>query len=85
MPKACSSDIRRRVIASVNSGASRREAADEFEVSASAAVKWLHCWQVTGQSVAKPRGGSTSALEKHKDWLLAVIAEQPDLLSLIHI
>jgi transposase len=79
MPIACSADIRKRVIASVRGGASRREAAEQFEVSASAAVKWLHCWQVTGQSVAKARGGSTSALEEHKDWLLCVIGEQPDL------
>lgn len=79
MPKSCSADIRKRVIASVGSGASRREAAEQFEVSASAAVKWLQCWQVTGRSVAKPRGGRTSGLEKHKDWLLGLVGKQPDL------
>jgi len=79
MPKALSADIRRRVIASVEGGASRREAAEQFEVSVSVAVSWLRCWQVSGRSEAKPRGGSRSGLEEHKEWLLAVIAEQPDL------
>jgi len=67
------------VIASVEGGASRREAAEQFEVSVSVAVRWLRCWQVSGRSEAKPRGGSRSGLEEHKEWLLAVIAEQPDL------
>ncbi len=79
MPKSCSADIRKRVIASVRSGASRREAAEQFEVSASAAVKWLQCWRVSGRSVAKPRGGRTSGLEEHKDWLLGLVGKQPDL------
>jgi transposase-like protein len=35
MPKAYSADMRERVIAEVEGGASRREAAEEFEVSAS--------------------------------------------------
>jgi transposase len=79
MPKAYSADVRERVIASVQSGASRREAAEQFEVSASAAIKWLQCWQLSGRSTAKPRGGSTSPLEDRKAWLLALIERQPDL------
>jgi transposase len=79
MPKAYSADVRERVIASVQSGASRREAAEQFEVSASAAIKWLQCWQRHGRATAKPRGGSRSPLEDHKEWLLALIARQPDL------
>ena len=76
MPRAYSADIRKRVIVTVGSGASRRAAAEQFEVSASAAVKWLQCWQVSGRTVAKPRGGSTSPLEEHKEWLLDIIGEQ---------
>ena len=41
MPKAYSGDLRDRVIEAVETGASRREAAERFEVSASSAVKWL--------------------------------------------
>jgi transposase len=79
MPKAYSTDIRGRVIARVESGASRREAAEQFEISASAAVKWVKCFRDTGSCAAKPRGGSTSPLEEHADWLLRLVAERPDL------
>jgi transposase len=79
MPKAYSTDIRGRVIARVESGASRREAAEHFEISASAAVKWVKCFRDTGSCAAKLRGGSTSPLEEHADWLLRLVAERPDL------
>src|SRR5262245_48803004 len=79
MPKAYSGDMRERVIAEVESGASRREAAEEFEVSASTAIIWVRCFRETGRCAAKPRGGSTSPLEKHADFLLGLIEERPDL------
>lgn len=79
MPKAYSADIRERVIARVASGGSRREAAEHYEISASAAVIWLKCFHETGRCAAKPRGGSTSPLEEHADWLLALIVQHPDL------
>src|SRR6516165_7979981 len=58
MPKAYSGEMRERVIAEVESGASRREAAEEFAVSASTAVIWVKCFRQTGRCAAKPRGGS---------------------------
>lgn len=79
MPKSYSADIRGRVIARVEGGASRREAAEQFEISPSAAVKWVKCFRDTGRCAAKPRGGSISPLEIHADFLLALIARQPDL------
>jgi transposase len=79
MPAAYSADIRGRVIARVESGSSRREAADQFEVSPSSAIRWVSSYRATGSCAAKPRGGSTSPLEKHTDFLLALIEEQPDL------
>lgn len=79
MPNPYSSEIRERVIARVESGASRREAAEHFEISASSAVKWLQRWRDDGSSTAMPSGGSTSPLEKHANWLLALIAGQPDM------
>jgi hypothetical protein len=54
MPKAYSADMRERVIAEVEGGASRREAAEEFEVSASTAVIWVKCFRDTGRCAAKP-------------------------------
>jgi transposase len=55
MPKAYSADIRMRVIARVEGGASRREAAEQLDISPSAAVKWVKCFHETGSCAAKPR------------------------------
>ena len=79
MAKAYSADMRQRVIGRVESGASRREAAEHYDVSASTAVIWVKCFRETGRCAAKPRGGSTSPLEKHADFLLTLIAVEPDL------
>lgn len=79
MPRAYSGDMRQRVIAEVEGGASRRAAAEEFAVSASTAIIWVKCFRETGRSAAKPRGGSISPLEEHAEFLLALIEEQPDL------
>ena len=78
MPKSLSGDLRERVIEAVQAGASRREAAERFEISASAAVKWLQRWRDHGVCVAKPRGGSRSILEDHAGRILALVGEQPD-------
>src|SRR5271169_1463860 len=79
MPKPCSLDLRMRLLEAVIAGASRREAAERFEVSASSGVKWLQRWEETGSVAAKPTGGSISPLEAHADWLLTLITKQPDL------
>jgi transposase len=78
MPKSLSGDLRERVIEAVQAGASRREAAELFEISASAAIKWLQHWRDHGVCVAKPRGGSRSILEDHAERILALVDEQPD-------
>jgi transposase len=79
MPKAYSRDMRQRVIAEVESGASRRAAAEEFAVSASTAIIWVKCFRETGRCAAKPRGGSISPLEEYADFLLGLIEKQSDL------
>jgi transposase len=79
MPKAYSCDLRERVIEAVETGASRREAAERFEVSVSSAVKWVQRWRDRRSAAPKPRGGSTSPLEEFATKILALIAEQPDL------
>ena len=78
MPKACSADLRERVLAAVEEGAARREAAERFEVSPSSAVKWFRAWEREGRRTAKPRGGSRSPLEDHADEILALVSEHPD-------
>jgi len=79
MPKPYSGDLRARVIEEVVTGASRREAADRFGISASVVVIWAQRFEATGSVAAKPSGGSTSPLEKHARFLLELIGEQPDL------
>ena len=80
MAKAYSGDLRERVIEAVEvGGASRREAAERFGISASSAVKWLQRWNDSRSAASKPCGGSVSPLEAHAEWILALISEKPDL------
>ena len=79
MPRPCSLDLRMRVLREVEAGASRREAAECVEVSASSAIKWMQRLNETGSIAAKPSGGSISPLEAHAAVLLGLIAEQADL------
>ena len=79
MPTPYSIDLRERVIEAVESGSSRREAAEMFKLSASSAIRWLQRWRGIGRVEAKHCGGSVSPLEEHSAWLLTLVAEQPDL------
>ena len=79
MPKAYSGDLRERVIEAVEAGASRREAAERFDVSVASAVKWLQRWGKTRSAAPKPRGGSISPLEEFAEQILDLIAQKPDL------
>src|SRR5437763_949246 len=79
MPKPYSVDLHARVIEEVETGASRRAAADHYGISPSVVIIWTQRWEATGSVAPKPSGGSTSALEKHAEFLLGLIAEQPDL------
>jgi transposase len=78
MPQSYSGDLRERVIGAVEAGASRREAAEEFEISVSSAIRWVQRWREERSSEPKPRGGSCSILEKYGDRILALVAEHPD-------
>ena len=79
MPKPYSIDLRGRVIEEVETGASRREAAERYGLSPSVVVIWAQRFEETGSVAAKPSGGSASPLEKHAEFLLALIDEHPDL------
>jgi len=79
MPKPYSIDLRGRVVEEVESGASRREAAERYGLSPSVVVIWVQRFEETGSIAAKPSGGSTSPLERHAEFLLGLIAERPDL------
>ncbi len=84
MPKPYSVDLRARVIEDVETGVSRREAAERYGISPSVVVIWVQrIWvqrfEETGSAAAKPSGGSISPLEQHAEFLLGLIANQPDL------
>jgi transposase len=79
MPKPYSLDLRERVVEAVVAGASRREVAEHYGLSPSAVILWMQRWKATGSIEAKPIGGSISPLEDHTDFLLDLVAEQPDL------
>src|SRR4051812_37013424 len=79
MTKAYSEDLRERVIAAVDAGATRRAAAVQFKGSISSAIRWVRRWQADWEIAAKPRGGSVSPLEDHAAALVALVTESPDL------
>jgi transposase len=79
MPKPCSLELRERVVNAIELGASRREAADWFDVSPSSAIKWMQRRQATGSIAPTPSGGSISPLEAHAGFLFSLIERQPDL------
>ena len=80
MPAAYSLDLRERVVDTVGEGASRRGAAGLFKVSVSTAIRWAKRLATTGSCAPLPSGGDhrSKALEQHKDWLLALVKEEPD-------
>jgi transposase len=58
----------------------RREAARRFDISESAAIKWVRRWAASGSTEAKPMGGyKRSPLDAHAQWLLDLVAERTDL------
>jgi transposase len=52
-----------------------------FAVSPSFVVKLTQAWRRRGTVAARPQGGDrrSTALERHRDWLLQLVAETPDL------
>jgi transposase len=79
MPKPYSVDLRARVIEDIETGASRREAAEHYGISPSVVVIRARRFEETGSVAAKPSGGSTSPLERHAEFLLGLVADEPDL------
>jgi transposase len=77
---AHSEDLRSRVVEEILAGASRRQAAERFKVSAASAVRWAQLHSQTGGVGPRPRGGkSRSPLEPHAAWLLDLTDAEPDL------
>ena len=80
MARPYSQDLRDRVVGSVAAGRTCRATATIFGVSVASVVKWAQRWRATGSAAAKPMGGwKQLMLLPEREWLLARIAEKPDL------
>jgi transposase len=80
MARPYSQDLRERVVAAVAGGQTCRAAAALFGVSVASAVKWSQRWRATGSAAAMPMGGRRPLrVMAAREWLLARLAEKPDL------
>jgi transposase len=80
MVKPYSEDLRIRVVGRVEAGHPVRAVAETFGVSVSSVVKWSQRKRQTGSVAAKPMGSRLArSLVAQRDWMLARIAEKPDV------
>ena len=80
MARAYSLDLRERVVAAAASGQSCRSVAKTFMVSVASVVKWSQRQRALGSPAARKMGGHRPYLvARERDWVLARIAEKPDL------
>lgn len=74
-------DLRRRIVARVEAGHSRREAARHFEVSESCAIKLVQRVRATGSPEpsrqGRPPGGGK--LQAHRAFLIERVEARPDI------
>lgn len=80
MSKALSVDLRIRVLAAVGCGASHREAAERFGVSAASVSRWRNLQIRNGNVHPGPLGGDRNShrIEAHADLIMAWLAEHRD-------
>lgn len=81
MAKSLSEDLRRRLVAAVEAGMSRRAAAQRFGVSASSAVRWVKLQRQLGAPRAKRQGGDrrSGRIEAFAGLILEAVAKQADI------
>jgi transposase len=80
MSRGYSLDLRERVILLVEGGMSRRAAARQFMIAGSSAIKWFKRLEETGSFAEKPgKKLEPSPLAAHADWLLELVAREPDI------
>lgn len=81
MTKPLSLDLRERVVAAVDGGLSRRQAAERFGVAVASAIRWCALVRQTGTPHAKPQGGDrrSQRIEAERDLILGVVAETRDM------
>lgn len=72
MARTYSMDLRERVVAAVEGGLSRRQAAARFGVSCSVAIEWVKRFRETGSAAPGRRGGRKprKISGAHRDWMV---------------
>ncbi len=80
MGRPYSLDLRERVVRAVESGMSCREAAEQFEIGVSTAIRWAKRKAQTGSPAALAMGTTHPfSLANQAEWLQARLAQKPDL------
>lgn len=81
MASALYVDLRERVVAAIEAGASRREAARRFKVSPASAVRWHGTFVQEGRKHTKPMGGDqrSHAIEAQADLIRQTYEAHPEL------
>ena len=81
MGAVLSEDLRKRVVAAIEAGASQQQVAKRFGVSLSSAKLWLRQWRQHGHVAAKPQGGDrrSQRIEAQAEFLLKQVEQTPDV------
>ena len=81
MAKALSVDLRERVVAAIERGMSRRQAAARFGVSVASAVRWAALARDGGDIRPRPQGGDrrSARIEGHAALILSTCEGTPDI------
>ena len=81
MAKTLSTDLRCRVIAAVEAGATRRAAAERFGIGVATAIRWVRVFRTTGATSALTKGGDLRShrIEAFRAVILAAIEVQKDV------
>ena len=81
MAGALSLDLRERVIAAIENGASCRKAAERFGVGVASAIRWHARFRAEGEIAAKPMGGDrhSQRVEAHAELIIQVYEARPQI------
>ena len=81
MASALSVDLRTRVVAAVEDGASHRQAAKRYGVSPASAVRWYESFVRDGRIEPKPIGGGqrSHTIEARADLIVSTYEVKPEI------
>lgn len=80
MARPYSEDLRERIVAAVEAGASRRSAARQFAVSVSCVIKLMERWRRTGSVAPGQMGGwKDYALSEHAEVVRVLVVAGADM------